>query len=120
MLYPQTNLDFFFSSSLLGEDLTELYALAEFTDHYNTHQVVRINGKDFRKGEDGSVYVPVSCLAVADYAKVVTCTVYDAQGNALSWASDSVEGYAHRMRDRLPDIVEAIVKFGASSYEYFH
>ncbi len=40
--------------------------------------------------------------------------------NAVAFATDSIEGYANRMADRIPAMVEAIVKFGTSAYNYFH
>jgi hypothetical protein len=51
---------------------------------------------------------------------MVTCTVYNAAGDAVAWATDSIEGYIHRMAGKLPAMVEAIAKFGASGYRYFH
>jgi len=39
---------------------------------------------------------------------------------ATAWATDSIEGYAHRMAGSLPQMVETIVKFGHSAYNYFH
>jgi hypothetical protein len=119
-LKNKIRLDFFFSSSALGENLEELYAVATYNDHYKAYLKTIVEGKDFHIAEDGSVYVSISTLGIADYGQMVTCTVYDAQDNALAWATDSIEGYAHRMQESIPAIVEAIVKFGASSYNYFH
>jgi ribosomal protein L6P/L9E len=47
-------------------------------------------------------------------------TVTLAAGNTVTWATDSIEGYIHRMTGTLPAIVDAIAKFGASAFRYFH
>lgn len=91
---------------------------ATYTDHYGNAVETRIDAVKVFNANLG--YVSVPGLAVADYGQAVTCTVYDSEGNALEWATDSIEGYAHRMKGSLPGIVEAIVKFGVSSYNYFH
>ena len=117
-LKSRMTLDFIFSNAVLGEDPTGIYAVATFTDHAGRAVETRI--ETFRAYDSQNSYVSVPGLAVADFATVVSCTVYDAQGNALASAADSIEGYAHRMADRIPAMVEAIVKFGTSAYQYFH
>ena len=111
-------LDFIFSNAVLGEDRTGMYAVATFTNHRGEAVGSRI--ETLRAYDGKNSYVAVPGLAVADFGTMVTCTVYDAQGNAVAFATDSIEGYANRMADRIPAMVEAIVQFGTSAYNYFH
>lgn len=117
-LKNRITLDFIFKNIAIGTDYTSLYAIATYTDHYGNEVETRIDTVKVYNANLG--YVSVSGLAVADYAQAVTCTVYDAEGNVLAWSTDSIEGYAHRMKGSLPEIVDAIMKFCTSSYNFFH
>ena len=112
-------LDFIFSNSAIGTDYTGLYALVTYRDHYGEPVQLRIDAAVKPYDADHG-YVSVPGLAVADYSQEVTCKVHNAQGDVIAWAADSIEGYAHRMSGSLPEIVDAIVKFGHSAYNYFH
>ena len=112
-------LDFIFSNSAIGTDYTGLYALVTYRDHYGEPVQLRIDAAVKPYDADHG-YVSVPGLAVADYSQEVTCKVHNAQGDVIAWATDSIEGYAHRMSGSLPEIVDAIVKFGCSAYNYFH
>ena len=114
-LKSRITLDFIFSNSVMDDFA---YAVATYTDHYGVKNEIRIDAVQAYDEESG--YVSVPGLAAADYTQAVTCTVYDAAGNAIAWATDSVEGYIHRMTGTLPAIAEAIAKFAASAYRYFH
>lgn len=116
-LKNRITLDFIFKNSVIGTDYTGLYAVAAYTDHDGRAVETRID--TVKTFSDGYGYVSVPGLAVADYGQAVTCTVYDAEGNVLAWAADSMEGYAYRMRGSLPEMVDAIMKFGVSAYNYF-
>ncbi|MBQ8250225.1 MAG: hypothetical protein IJY93_10175, partial [Clostridia bacterium] len=64
--------------------------------------------------------VSITGMAVADFRSVVSCVVYDSTGAELANAADSVESYANRNSANLGATVDTIVKFGESSYNYFH
>ena len=114
-LKSRITLDFIFSNDAME---SASYAVASYTNHYGEEVELRI--ESFCAFDEESTYVSVPGLAVADYATVVTCTVYDAEGNVIATAADSIEGYAHRMVANLPTMVESIVQFGVSAYNYFH
>jgi len=61
-------------------------------------------------------------MAVADCSQLVTCRVYNSNGEQIASASDSVEGYIARQlaSGRTDAIYTAILKFAASAYNYFH
>lgn len=112
-------LDFVFNDSVLGDAIDSLYAIATYTDHYGKSHTVRIEGEDFGTISDKYHYVSVNTMAVADCYQVVECVVYDAEGDQIAGASDSVEGYVARNLSKLNDMVTAIMKFGDSAYKYF-
>ncbi len=119
-LAGEIQLDLVFKNSAVGTDYSSLYAIATYTDHYGHDKEVRIEGTDFIKYNSTLCQVSITGMAVADYKSLVSCTVYNADGVVLANASDSVESYAARNADFLGATVETIVKFGASSYKYFH
>ena len=118
-LKNRITLDFIFSNSAIGTDHSGLVAVIYYDDHYGLMQHVTVNGSDFRAYDASTSFVSVN-LAVADYGQEVTCIIFDANDNIIAKATDSIEGYAYRMQYRLPEIVDAIMKFGVSSYNYFH
>lgn len=112
-------LDFVFNDSVLGDAIDSLYAIATYTDHYGKSHTVRIEGEDFGTISDKYHYVSVNTMAVADCYQIVECVVYDAEGDQIASASDSVEGYVARNLSKLNNMVTAIMKFGDSAYKYF-
>ena len=105
-------LSLYFTGS--GEGLT---AVASYVDHYGKPQTVEV--KEFDASWTGHYGVHVDTLAVADFARPVEIQVRNAQGEVLASATDSIASYAARM-SKQNDIYEAMVKFGASSYAFFH
>ncbi len=119
-LSGEIQLDLVFNNSTVGSDYSSLYAIAIYINHYGHAKSVRVEGTDFIKYSSSLCQVSITGMAVADYKSVVSCTVYNANGVALASASDSVESYANRNAASLGATVDTIVKFGASSYNYFH
>ncbi len=113
-------LDLVFADNKIGSDYSTLYAIVTYTDHYGHAKELRIEGTDFIEYGSIMCQVSVTGMAIADFRSVVECTVYNADGEALASASDSIESYANRNAASLGAIVDTIVKFGASSYNYFH
>lgn len=114
----QIVLNFFFQEEIEGE-----YAVAAFTNHNGSEESVTIESSQFRRLEnDTDWYVSVTGMAVADYAQLVTVTVYDADGKAVASASDSVESYAARANgeDALGLLAKQIVRVGTAAHNYFH
>ena len=95
-------------------------AEVSYTDHYGNAVTLTLGEESFKKFDSKYHYISVPGLAIADYGALVTCVIYSSEGDILARMTDSIEGYAHRMKGSLPQIVEAIVKFGNSSYNYFH
>jgi len=119
-LESQILLDFVFFDSAIGTDYTGMYAIATYTDHYGNAKEVRL--EEFKVYASGYHYVSVSGMAVADCSQVVSCAVYNSNGEQIASASDSVEGYIARQlaSGRTDAIYTAILKFAASAYNYFH
>ena len=96
----------------------EDHAVVTFTDHYGNEKTVEIAGSEFKA--NGSRFgVVVDQLAVADARQMVTCTVYNAQGEEIASAVDSVESYVARASGHDP-LFQKIMKFSVSAYNYFH
>ena len=98
---------------------TDMYAVVSYTDHDGNAQELTVSGSDFAQYNENIYGVTVETLAVADGDQLVTVTVYDADGNAVAGASDTVNGYLSRMMSG-DEIFEAIAKFTNSAYAYFH
>ena len=121
-------IDFIFFTSEVGtaSDWANRYAIVTYTDHYGNEKEMRIEGTSFAKYYNNS-YVQVNAIgmAVADYQAVVTCVVYDSNGNVLATAADSMEGYAKRALDSgeagevLENLCKALMKFSASADAFF-
>ena len=102
------------------ENITpDMYAVVSFTDHKGIAHEIRVEGSSFSKYSDSVYGVVVDDLVVADGDQLVTVTVYDADGNAVASASDSVNSYAARQMDE-GALYEMVAKFTNSAYAYFH
>ena len=119
-LKSQILLDFVFYDKVIGTDYTGMYAIATYTNHYGEVKEIRLD--EFKVYASGYHYVSVSGMAVADCGQLVTCKVYNRNGEEIASASDSVEGYIARQiaNGRTDAIYTAILKFAASAYNYFH
>ncbi len=113
-------LDLVFNNSTVGSNYANLYAIATYADHYGNAKEIRIEGSDFIKYSSKLCQISITGMAVADYKALVTCTVYKADGTKITSAADSIGSYANRNSASLGATVDTIVKFGASSYNYFH
>ena len=95
---------------------TDMQAVITFTDHHGTEKNITVEGTDFTK--NGSFYVvTVEDMVVADSRQDITCTVYDADGNIVGEATDSVESYTARKGDTL---FAYLMKFSDSAHAFFH
>ena len=119
-LKSRLSLDLYFENSILGDNFAEVYAVVQYTDHYGTPVEYRVEGTDFVAEDSYRSYVAVTGLAIADYRQLVTCTVYDRDGNVLAWATDSIEGYIARMDDEIPGLLAELAKLGNVAYYCFH
>lgn len=119
-LKSQILLEFVFEDSVIGKNFDGMYALATYTNHRGAEHEIRIEGSEFIKYSSKHHLIAVSGMAVADCRQLVTCTVYNADGEVITSASDSVESYVARNINSIGDVVNAIMKFGTSSYNYFH
>ena len=119
-LAGEIQLDLVFQNKAVGTDYSDLYAIATYTDHYGNDKEVRVDGDKFIKYSSSMCQVSITGMAVADFRSVVNCVVYNSDGEAVANAADSVESYANRNAASLGATVDTIVKFGASSYNYFH
>jgi hypothetical protein len=97
----------------------DMYATITFTNHYGEPQTIRVEGSEFTQYNSTTYGVVVDELAVPDGDQLVTVTVYDADGNQVAYAIDSINSYAVRMKDRNV-LFELVTKFTTSAYAYFH
>ena len=108
------------------KNITEgMYAKVEYTNHHGepieeTHQFA-----DMEKSVagNGNVFhiVNIRSMVVADSARPVTVTMYNADGTVYTTYVDSIESYALRgMKDTDWGIFGEFVKFANSAWRYLH
>ena len=97
----------------------DMYAIVSFTDHKGVAHETRVEGSSFSKYNSTTYGVVVDELVVADGDQLVTVTVYDAAGNVVASASDSVNSYAARQMGK-DALYEMVAKFTTSAYAHFH
>ena len=106
--------------TLYFENITpDMHAIVSFTDHKGVTHKTRVEGSEFARYNSTTYGVIVDELVVADGNHMVTVTVYNAQGNMVATASDTVNSYAARQMGKDP-LYEMVAKFTTSSYAYFH
>jgi hypothetical protein len=93
-----------------------MYAIVKFTNHNGREIEERIEGSEFMYS--GTVVV-VDQVVAADYNRDVSITVYDADGNAVASAVESVASYIARMSGGA-EIYSAVAKYCAAAYSYLH
>jgi hypothetical protein len=98
---------------------TDMYAVVSYTDHYGHIEEYAVSGNEFAQYNSNVYGVIIDTLSVADGHQLVTVIVYDADGNQVAMAKDSVNGYLSRMMST--DVLfGAVAKFTASAYANFH
>ena len=95
---------------------SSMKAVVKFTNHMGREIEVEVPGSEFMYS--GTVVV-VDEIVAADYAQDVTITVYNANGEVVANAVDSVASYIARMSAG-DAIYEAVAKYCASAYAYLH
>ena len=95
---------------------SSMYAVVRFTNHMGKEIEVKVDGSEFM--HNGATVV-VDDVVAADYAQDVTVTVYNAAGEEVANAVDSVASYIARMT-KGNAIYDAVAKYTASAYAYLH
>ena len=95
---------------------SSMYAIVKFTNHTGREVEARVEGSTFLYS--GTVVV-VDQVVAADYNRDVTITVYDADGNAVASAVESVASYIARMSGGA-EIYNAVAKYCAAAHAYLH
>ena len=81
-----------------------MYAKVWFNKNYDGSKVEKtVPFAEFVKYGSDYHYVSVDELAVADGFQLVTCEIYDAEGNLLDSGADSVASYLKAMADYYTD-----------------
>ncbi|MBR3507330.1 MAG: hypothetical protein IKO03_00875 [Lachnospiraceae bacterium] len=94
------------------------YAKISFTNHNGTKVESTVAGSDYLVASATMSVIAVNELTIPDARKLVTCEVYDKDGNLLDSVTDSIESYV--FRGTTGEIDEAVLKFADSAYNYFH
>lgn len=98
---------------------TSMYAVVSYTDSYGDPVEVTVPGSEFTSR--GSLLgVSVTGLNIADGRQLVTCTIYDSNGNQVGSGADSVESVVARAIAAGNDEYLYIIKFVESAYQYLH
>jgi uncharacterized Zn finger protein len=97
---------------------SSMYAIVKFTNHNGRVVESRVEGTEFMSG----TVVVVDEVVAADFKQDVTITVYDANGNEVANAVESVASYLARQLEK-PNalaIYDAVAKYCAAAYGYLH
>lgn len=94
------------------EDMT---AVVTFTDHLGNYKEVSYAVTM----QESWGTVVVDAIVLADVYQLVTCNVYDAEGNVVATVVDSMGSYLVR-QTKSPEFYDAVLKFAVSAYNYFH
>jgi hypothetical protein len=103
-----------------------MYAKITYTDHYGNAKEQVIQYSEFSAYSSTRMSVVAKGMALADGDQQVTCTLYDASGNEVSYAKDNINCYAQRGINAASSTAEAknlysmILRFTRSAYAYFH
>ena len=120
-LESQIEMMFVFSKQYVKEDM---YALITYVDHYGISQEKRVEYSEFDPYGQTRVSIKVTGMSVADGGQMVTCTIYDANGNKITYATDSVNCYLERgiaaTTGTEQDLYIKTLRFTNSAYAYFH
>jgi hypothetical protein len=95
----------------------DMYAEVEYIDIYNKTQKMTIPGSQFITNS-GYLGVNIDGLPAGDGKQLISCTVYDQNGNPVADAKDSVEGYIARMSQQ-DKLYTMVMRFVVSSKAYF-
>ena len=97
------------------------YAIVTHTKHNGGSVETRIEVANFEKYNSTLVFVPVNTLSGADGDQVVTCTLYDAQGNVITTAIESMNSNLMRSIDANGSkLAKMLLRLTKSAYEFFH
>ena len=108
----QTNLLFAFKNI----DAKNCTAVFTWTDHTGEEH----RAEDTFKSTSGGYAVELDELVVADARQIVTCTVYDQNGNVIVTVEDSIESSVARVSNANRALYEAFMMFADSAYAYLH
>ena len=111
----KTNLLFAFKNITAAD----CYAVFTWTDHKGVAHEVKVDGSEFAI-VSGGYSVELDQLVVADARQMVTCTLYDLEGNVITVAVDSIEGNVARVSATNQALYESFMKFADSAYAYLH
>ena len=107
-----------------------MYAVITYTHFTGVEETVTIQGADFdtytnNKGVT-SWKMQVPNIGTPDGNQLITCVVYDADGNEVTRAQDSVNSYMARVLEasnasaNLKALATAALKLTTSSYNFFN
>ena len=120
-------LSFLFPQDLVTQEMRGVITYAHFD---GVEESVTIQGADFdtytNKNDVTFWKLPAPNIATPDGNQIITCIVYDANGNEIAKAQDSVNSYMARVlassgaSDNLKALATAAVKLTTSSNNYFN
>ena len=106
-------LTFYFTN--ITRDMT---ATITYQDHSGNSVEYEVQGSNFIE-YNGWLGVDVIGLAIADGRQVVSCEVKNGE-EVVASAKDSVEGYIARDTSAAATVLDMLMRFVDSAYEYFH
>ena len=103
----------------------DMYAVVTFKNHYGDDVTTTVYFADFYcHNQNNNTYsVPVDELVFADLYQVVTCEMYNGEGELVGTVTESIASYLSYMIQEGRDetgLYEAAMKFANAGYNLFH
>ena len=97
------------------------YAIVTHNHHSGGSVETRVEIADFEDYNTSYVYVPVNTLVVSDGDEVVTCVLYDTNGNVVTTVVDSMNSYLSRaIASTGEELYDMLQRFTRSAYAFLH
>ena len=98
-----------------------MHAVISYTDHNGKAVSYMISGDKF-KSQPGQIYnIYVEGLTIPDGATMITCEIYDANNNFVTYGVDSINSYLSRaVEANGHEVYEMLLRLTQSAYAKFH
>ena len=99
-------------------------AVISYTDHAGEEVSYTIEGSTFSDNGDGRYRISIHDLTILDGDTMITCEIYDASGNLVTYGVDSINSYLSRAvlasEANASNVYGMLLRLTQSAYAKFH